>query len=358
MSLLLMMPDEKTNRTAKKVFEKQFEIDPKLNNEYDERRKRLMYEDIFYNLAYIDAASYFDDEKIFSEYAIWLFELLCHIMKDIPEQRIQKQLITHYEILRDVLMETVPPEQKEKTRSIIDSAILATEEQRKPAFSYLKTGKYNDIKEEYLSSLMESDSRKASTILKNAFEYNVPLSDIYDVILKDVMYEVGELWHKSIISIDKEHYITSSTQVSVSQFYPHIFSTQRHGHTILTCCIGSELHEMGIRMLSDLFEKDGWDSYYLGSAVPTSAILSAIQEHNPDLVGLSVTMPLHLKNCDLTVKAIREKFGENIKIMVGGKAFFSGTRLWEKMDVDYHSENATEALLWANGIFKKKDNNA
>ena len=48
---------------------------------------------------------------------------------------------------------------------------------------------------------------------------------------------------------------------------------------------------MGSRMVAALFENDGWDSTYLGAAVPVDAMLQSIGEQTPDLVALSVTMP-------------------------------------------------------------------
>lgn len=134
------------------------------------------------------------------------------------------------------------------------------------------------------------------------------------------MYEVGNLWHQNIITVDKEHYCTTTTQMAMSQFYPLIFSRPRKNCKFLSCSVGSELHEMGIRMLSDLFEYQGWDSIYLGAAVPAAAVLTAIRENKPDLVGLSVTMPQYLPLCLDIVRSIRDS-GLSCKIAVGAELF-------------------------------------
>ena len=55
--------------------------------------------------------------------------------------------------------------------------------------------------------------------------------------------------------------------------YPLLFSQERKDRTILCACPGTELHEMGSRMVADLFENNGWDSIYLGAAVPEDALL-------------------------------------------------------------------------------------
>lgn len=172
------------------------------------------------------------------------------------------------------------------------------------------------------------------------------LEEIYIDILQEVMIEVGEMWHKQLITVDKEHYCTSTTQVILSQFYPLIFSSNKRNAKILTCTVGSELHEMGARMISDLFEFYGWNSIYLGAAVPNQFIIKAIEENKPDLIALSVTMPQHLAICHELVNLIKEK-NLPVKIAVGGRGFNSTDKLWEKWGVDISTDNALQLVKWA-----------
>ncbi len=59
------------------------------------------------------------------------------------------------------------------------------------------------------------------------------------------------------------------------------FEGERKNKTLLCACPGTELHEMGARMVADIFENNGWDSIYLGAAVPISAMLKSIAENKP-----------------------------------------------------------------------------
>lgn len=88
------------------------------------------------------------------------------------------------------------------------------------------------------------------------------------------------------------------------------------------------------------------DSYYLGAALPLDSLLNAIDEHKPDLVALSVTMPFHLPLCREMVIAIKERYKET-KVAVGGRAFFSAKGLWEKWGADIFTENAVQLVKWA-----------
>jgi methanogenic corrinoid protein MtbC1 len=334
---------------AKEVFTKHFDLDPRLNDLYDERRKMLMYEDILYNLGYLDTAMSLKDDQIFPEYARWIYRLLFYLMKDLSKETIKGQMIQHFDILNDVLSRSLSKEEIEAAQVHIRNAITAIErEAESPNFQErILSDDYLEIKENYIKHLLAGNTRGALRIIEDAAKSGIRLEDIYIEILQKVMHEVGDLWHRQIITIDKEHYCTSTTQMALAQFYSTIFSKPRKGLKIITCSVGSELHEMGIRMVSDLFEYNGWDSIYLGAGVPKEALLHAIEEHKPNMIGLSVTMPQHLPLCLEYVIAIREKF-KNVKIAVGGRAFETTDRLWEKWDIDVYKENAELLIDWAN----------
>lgn len=159
-------------------------------------------------------------------------------------------------------------------------------------------------------------------MIQQFISQGIPINDIYVEILAESMRQIGEMWHTAKITVDTEHYCTSVTQMAMTQMYPLLFSQERKDRTILCACPGTELHEMGSRMVADLFENNGWDSIYLGATVPEDALLDSILQNTPDLVALSVTMPQHLITCKEITASIRQEFPD-LKIAVGGKAFES-----------------------------------
>ena len=146
------------------------------------------------------------------------------------------------------------------------------------------------------------------------------------------MRRVGELWRTAQITVDAEHYCTSVTQMAITQMYPLLCARPR-----------TDLPERGARMVADIFENDGWDSIYLGAAVPEDAMLEAVRSNHPDLIALSVTMPQHLLVCRDLVNAIRREFPES-RIAVGGKAFQSTHQIWKQWPIDFYVEDARELL--------------
>jgi MerR family transcriptional regulator, light-induced transcriptional regulator len=333
---------------AQKIFDQQFAEDPKLHQEMDDRRKQLMFQDILYNFSFLTTAVKLEDEKIFANYAVWLYELLCNLMKDVDRDRIKDQMVAHYAILRRFTTELYSEDEAAFAGRCLDKAIEVTDQavDNYPVSQRFLEGKHVPIRQEYLKALIRSDTAKAVEIITNAEESGIAIDELYEDILMAAMHEVGELWHQNRITIDKEHYCTSTTQMVLSMFYPKIFKSPRKGRKIVTCCLGSELHQMGGRMVSDLFELHGWDSVYLGAAVPIPSLLNAIEEHQPDLAALSVTMPQYLHTCREAVSALREKF-PSLRIAVGGRAFTTSNEIYTRWPIDKYAATATELINWA-----------
>ena len=352
MSLFVNYNDSRFIDIAQKIFEEQFRRDPKLKVQLDNRRKKLMYDDVVYNISHLMTAVYFSDEKIFQNYALWVYDLLCNLMKDFDRDRIMQMMVDHYTITAEVLeadaKEMFSEKELEKAVDYLKIAIKVTKEAvtNIELSDSFEKGKYKKLRKEYLDALLKSQTTEAYRIIEDARTSGVSLVDIYEEVLSKVLYEVGELWHKSIITVDKEHYATSITQSIMSRFYDEIFNRPRKSKTLLSCAVGSELHEIGVRMLSDMFEYHGWDTIYLGAALPEAAILNAIKEHQPDLVALSVTMQPYLTECESVVLSIRKNFPA-IKIAVGGQAFIPTERLWEKWPIDFYSKKAIDLIEWA-----------
>ena len=354
MSLLYLEPLEVEMKLAQKVFNRHFERDNKLASEYDERRRKLMLTDIQYNLKIVNIAVKYGSEALLTDYAGWIYKLLVSRMNDLPPDRIKDQMITHYRIMAEVLNEEMSREDNKETAYYLDLAIQATEEAAaEESASTLPTQtELAGLRSQYLQHLLEGKKQEAIALINKAVEQGTPLENIYLEVFQDAMYEVGNLWHQGKITVDKEHYCTAVTQNAMAQFYPKIFSTPRKGLTLIACCVGNELHEMGIRMLCDLFELNGWDCIYLGAAVPVESIKKSIEENKPQLIALSVTMPHFLDQCKELIDALRnDGHYQDYKIAVGGRIFQLAPDLYKKWGVDVSTQSALELIEWANQNF-------
>ena len=208
--------------------------------------------------------------------------------------------------------------------------------------------KYNETDLDiYVDNLLKGHRDLALSLVLNKVKSGVPVKDIYTQIFQPVQYEIGRLWQTNKISVAQEHYATAVSQLVMSQLYPHIFSTQRTGYRMVAACVGNELHEIGIRMVSDFFEIAGWDTYYLGANTPAESIIQSINQKQADVVALSVTMSSQILKTQSLIADIRQGSDPRVKVLVGGHPFNVEPMAWRRVGADGYAANAEQAIEMA-----------
>lgn len=214
-----------------------------------------------------------------------------------------------------------------------------------------ESGYLHQLAKDYLNALLNVDRLKASNIVHEAVDNDIPLKDIYIHIFEASQHEVGRLWQNNKINVAQEHYCSAATQQIMSELYPYIFKTPKNGHRIIATCASGEMHEIGVRMVADIFEIEGWDSYYLGANTPSESIIESISQLKPDLIAISASIHYNIPAViDLIAKIEILPERSDIKIMVGGRSFTTAPQLWKKVGADFYAPNAVEAVKIANKL--------
>ncbi len=181
-------------------------------------------------------------------------------------------------------------------------------------------------------------------LLKN---YSLPGEEgkIYMDILQPVLYRIGKHWEEGRVSVAQEH-IAAST-VSRIMAHLHIMNESdivMKGDVIVSTG-ANEFHQIGARMVADLLENAGWNVRFLGADLPAGSLGDMLDQINPEIVALSVTMPFNVTKVIETVKYIKSKDRwENIKLMVGGIAINNDPTLHHIIGADAYPSNALESV--------------
>ena len=357
MSLLWMDYESEFQNLVDTAFQCECDDNPDYFSNLSKRVQKIIYRDTRYNVDFLHTSYVLKDDKIMRNYAVWLFQLMASVLKNNTASQTAEYVINHLEYIKQGVTRTVSSEKQEELLQLLS---LAQECIRRAASAESPKESSNDPKsryeseiQQYMQSLFDKNMRRTLYLIQQFTEKGIPVTDIYVEILAESMRRVGEMWHTSQITVDTEHYCTSVTQMAMAQMYPSLFSSERRNRTVLCACPGTELHEMGARMVADLFENDGWDSMYLGAAVPHDAMLDSIRENHPDLIALSVTMPQHLLACRDLISAIREEFPDTV-IAVGGNAFRNTHDIWSQWPVDIYTNDARDLLKKADSILCKQ----
>lgn len=201
----------------------------------------------------------------------------------------------------------------------------------------------------YLDHLLAGRRREAADLITDCLDrQGIGLREVYLGIFQPTQYEIGRLWQENLISVAHEHYCTATTQLIMAGLYPRIFSERRAGRTLVACCVGGELHELGMRMVADFFELDGWDTWFLGGNTPDDAVVRMTAEKGADVLAVSVTMTYNLHLAKRLIAEVRQSPDcRGVRILLGGFPFTLRPDLATGMGADATAGDATGAVTMA-----------
>jgi methylmalonyl-CoA mutase cobalamin-binding domain/chain len=331
---------EQLHVLAEKVVDRQYERQPELWNAYGARGRALSVRDATYHFPFLTEAIVAEDPSWFTNYVAWVKTLFAGL--HFPDSA----MIVNLECMRDVLNDTLPEDMAAVTSSYLEAGIRQMRQDVPAPASFIDAEMpLADLTRAYIDALLRGERHTASTLIMDAVKRGVAIRDIYLQVFQQSQYEVGRLWMTNKISVAQEHYCSAATQLIMSQLYPYIFTTDRIDRRLVAACVGGELHEIGVRMVADFFEMDGWDTYYMGANTPTITILQAIKERQADVVGISAAMTFHLSVVSELIDRVRQSVdGQRVKILVGGQLFRTKPDLWQQLGADGYARNAGEAI--------------
>ncbi len=170
-----------------------------------------------------------------------------------------------------------------------------------------EAGSFEQLARQYLDALLRTDRHAASRMILADVEAGASVKDIYLNVFQPAQREIGRLWQTGRVTVAQEHYCSAATQLIMSQLYPYIFTGRRDkGRRLVACCVGGELHEIGLRMVADLLEMAGWDTYYLGANTPAATVLETLAQREADVLALSATIHFNIGALTELIDALRK----------------------------------------------------
>ena len=115
----------------------------------------------------------------------------------------------------------------------------------------------------YLGAIRDGDRRRAFQVIDDARDAGLALGTIDLDVLQPALREIGHLWQAN--------------------------------RTLIAACVDTERHEVGLRMLCDLLDREGWHTTYLGATVPVESLVAMVQRGRPTVVALSTALSPHLR---------------------------------------------------------------
>jgi methanogenic corrinoid protein MtbC1 len=175
----------------------------------------------------------------------------------------------------------------------------------------------------YFNNLIKGKRNPCSEILDSLIAREFNVHNIYEDLFQKGLYQVGRMWEQNKISVATEHLATSITENLMNRVYEKIPIGEAAQKKVVITSIENETHRIGGKMVADIFEMQGWEAIYLGGDTPAAELVDFVEQTEPDLVGLSVSVYFHMDTLVKTIDMLNKKF-KTLPIMIGGQAFQRG----------------------------------
>jgi methanogenic corrinoid protein MtbC1 len=157
----------------------------------------------------------------------------------------------------------------------------------------------------YLESLQVKDATAARSAVDAAVEAGVPVADVYLEILRPALYAIGHEWAAGEISVAHEHYATTVTMGVLGALGPRMRTAPKDGRLAVVSGSPEERHALGVQMVADFLEGDGWEVLNLGASTPALDLATLADAEQADVVALSTSTPGGLPGVAEAVAALK-----------------------------------------------------
>lgn len=257
--------------------------------------------------------------------------------REVPVDLIRESLVC----LAEILDEELPPACRKVPSSVISAALQTFEEpESEPELPA------NDVPETlvkaYLLKALEGNAQEAIDLIVEAFDNGLAFEQTYNVLMT-AQREIGVMWHQAEVNIAEEHVVTATTERALAVLSYRASHAAPNGRTVVSVAVAGNVHDIGVRIVSDFFTHAGWKSICLGSDLPANEIAESAKFFQANLVLLSAAMSTQIKAVREAIEAVRHAI-PSCKVMVGGTAFTDAPDLSEQLGADAYTATPSEAV--------------
>jgi methanogenic corrinoid protein MtbC1 len=328
------------------MVEREFVRHPELEQRYGKTVRDRMTEDTRYHLAYLAQAVSVNRAELFVGYISWAKVMLAK--RGVPALYLATLLASMKESIRAEL----PAEFRDLPCEHLDLALSRLPTLPDDVASFIvEKNPFAPLATAYLEALLRGERDVATQLILDESGRGTAVRDLYLHVFQPTQYELGRLWQLNQINVAQEHYCSAATQLIMSQLYPRICGATKTRGTLVSACVAGDLHEIGARMVSDLFEMDGWHTHYLGANVPTLSVIQTVVRLRATVLAISATITCHVRAVvDLIAAVRRTPECARLKILVGGFPFKVAPDLWRDVGADGSARDGEDALVLANQL--------
>jgi len=169
-------------------------------------------------------------------------------------------------------------------------------------------------------AVLNGDAGTAGTETKKALADGVLAADILHKACVPAMTKVGELFEAGEKFVPEMLISARAMQAAMEVLKPELVDAgiESAGKVVIGTVAG-DLHDIGKNLVAMMLEGAGFEIVDLGTDVSTDQFIEAIQENEPDIVGMSALLTTTMTSIGTTIDGlVQAGLRDKVKILIGG----------------------------------------
>lgn len=197
--------------------------------------------------------------------------------------------------------------------------------------------------EKLSQAVVAGKSKDAKALTLQALEEGSAPGDIVDHALVPAMSVVGDRFRDNQIFVPEMLMSARAMKESLTVLEPKLLAAGvQPKYTAVIGSVQGDLHDIGKNLVAIMWKGANFRVVDLGVNVPPSKFVAAIQQHQPNVVGLSTLLTTTMPAMVETVRVIRGSGCPPVKIMVGGAPITQ--QFANEIGADGYSADASAAV--------------
>ena len=197
-------------------------------------------------------------------------------------------------------------------------------------------------------AILKGKQKDAVEITQQAINENIAPKELIDNYLIKAMEEIGSRFEQQKAFVPELLMAGRAMKSSLILLQPLLKgSDEKSGlGTVVIGTVKGDLHDIGKNLVGSMFEGCGFQVIDLGVDADSDKFISAVKEHQPDVIGLSALLTTTMPYMKTIIDALEEAgLRQQVKVMVGGAPVSAGFAA--EIGADGYSDSANSAVVRA-----------
>jgi len=174
--------------------------------------------------------------------------------------------------------------------------------------------------ESIYEAVLTGNAKAAAADTESALDAGTSAADILHNACIPAMTEVGRLFEIGEKFVPEMLIAARAMQAALEILRPELVEAEVEAvGKVVIGTVAGDLHDIGKNLVGMMLEGAGFEIIDLGTDVKPAEFVAAVQEHEPDLVGMSALLTTTMTSISKTIDALTEAgVRDQVKVIIGG----------------------------------------